>query len=407
MNSQCGDASASRGGHRKVVKSESVCGHPTIEACTCGGCRKVLGNSSQSLQCDRCSKWLCLQCIGLDQSSYRILNRNQKLSEVLMFLCPSCKITLSLFTSIPSDSSASTPVSSISTSVSSVSTSVSSISTSVSSPSTSIASPSTSIAFPSTSIASTSAYVFSAAPVSSTSVSPVSASPGMSVSSHEMLSVSLDEKVRKLEVCLDEMKERYLKCINESSFEMKKVVCESLEHESEARKDRERRKHNVMVFGLEESTPPNRGKDRENVFEILKVLQTPIGVRRLYRIGKPLDGRVRPLLVELDGRWERDLLLSRVKRLACFPLFRRVFVRSDMPVENRKSFKGARAVPALSASCAPVSSLSGSRSPLVSVSSAPPSSSALPHRLSCSVASAVLSAPVMSSLGNASVVSSL
>ena len=334
MKSQCRDASASRGGHRKVVSKVQVCDHPTpgSSVCPCGGCSSELGSSSECLQCDHCQKWFCLSCIDLDQSSYRILIRNPKLSAVLAFLCVDCKNVL-----LPCNASTSA----------------------------SLSAPSISVAV-------------------------------KSECSRDLESDSLHEKVRNLEMSLTEMKEGYMKCLNESSSVVKTAVVECLDRESFVRRDREKRKRNVLVFGLEENSPTSNQKDRENVVEIFKILEAPIGAFRVYRIGKPLDGRVRPLLVELGGVWERNLLLSRTRRLACFVRFRNVFLRADLPVEKRLSFRRARALVPVSASVLslpPAAAVSGSAllsapafsAPHVPVSSRSVLSSCVPSALSSSV----------------------
>ena len=329
MKTQCRDASASRGGHRKVVSRDQVCDHPTpgSSVCPCGGCSSELGSSSECLQCDHCQKWFCLSCIDLDRSSYRILIRNPKLSAVLAFLCVDCKNVL-----LPCN-----------------------------------ASTSASLSAPSISVAE------------------------KSECSRELESDSLHEKMRKLEISLSEMKEGYMKCLNESSSVVKTAVVECLDRESFVRRDREKRKRNVVVFGLEENSPPSIQKDRENVIEIFKILEAPIGAFRVYRIGKPLDGRIRPLLVELGGVWERNLLLSRTKRLACFARFRNVFLRADLPVEKRLSFCRARALAPVSSSVVPLPSaapVSGSGLFSASVASLPPAAAVS--------GSALLSAPLFS-----------
>ena len=90
-----------------------------------------------------------------------------------------------------------------------------------------------------------------------------------------------------------------------------------------------------MVFGMRESSPPSRENDRKSVGKMFGALEVPVRNFRVFRIGKPVPGKDRPLLVDVNGVWERNLLLARASRLSVLNEFKCVFVRPDLPPENR------------------------------------------------------------------------
>ena len=92
-------------------------------------------------------------------------------------------------------------------------------------------------------------------------------------------------------------------------------------------RQRERRKCNVVAFGLPEG---GRDGDRVKWFDLLRFCGVSVSVARTFRIGRYVKGNPpRPLLVQLGSVGDKYLLLSNVKKLRDSP-FSRVFVRADL-----------------------------------------------------------------------------
>ena len=284
--------SAGHVGHNAV---DQVCVHPSLGsngACPCGGCRRELGKNSDSLQCEKCLNWFCLPCTNLKKCSYLLLNKHPNISEIFPFLCISCKRILGIISTTPSSS------------------------------------------------------CLNSSPLLPESP-PLPTPPA---------DFSLSEKIKSLESSLEDLKKSLSKILEDSGSSARKSVSDSVAKEFSLRRDRERRRKNVLVFGVQENVPPSREKDRENVFEIFRNLEVPVRTFRAFRIGKPVEGKGRPLLVELGGVWERNLLLGRAPRLSCLRGFERIFVRPDLPLENRRSSWRVSA-PSLAFSAPPLSSV--------------------------------------------------
>ena len=129
-----------------------------------------------------------------------------------------------------------------------------------------------------------------------------------------------------------------------------------------------------MIFGMRESSPPSRENDKKSVVKIFGALEVPVRNFRVFRIGKPVPGKDRPLLVDVNGVWERNLLLARASRLSVMNEFKCVFVRPDLPPENR----GRRPQGCMRSVLPPVSSLDSSPRCAMPPCSAVPSLLSLP-----------------------------
>ena len=140
--------------------------------------------------------------------------------------------------------------------------------------------------------------------------------------------------MEKLEKSLSELRDELSSKLLDVS-RVKESVSQSVDEEISLRRERARRRKNVMVFGLRESSPPSRENDRKSVGKMFGALEVPVRNFRVFRIGKPVPGKDRPLLVDVNGVWERNLLLARASRLSVLNEFKCVFVRPDLPPENR------------------------------------------------------------------------
>ena len=153
--------------------------------------------------------------------------------------------------------------------------------------------------------------------------------------------------------------------------DVQRVVSRELEIKVEELRQREKRKRNVIVFGLREETGTAfqiRKADVDMMNEMFRYLKVgPMRIDGMSRVGRR-SASFRPLLVSLGSVHERHVLLSRTRWLSESELWCAVFVRADMSPSVRK-----RAVCLRSGPAAPsASAVSGSAA--VSVSSFCPGS---------------------------------
>jgi len=93
------------------------------------------------------------------------------------------------------------------------------------------------------------------------------------------------------------------------------------------------RSANVVVFGIKESSDMSVWRqDVANAF--LHVLGHEVGISDMFRIGKFVSGRIRPIIVRLQSAWDRRLLLSSAFKLKSYD--EKVFVVPDEPLQVRR-----------------------------------------------------------------------
>jgi hypothetical protein len=128
-------------------------------------------------------------------------------------------------------------------------------------------------------------------------------------------------------------------------------------------REREKRKKNLVIFGLEEGKRNDKHKI-EKIFFRIGVLS--FNIERCFRIGKKLDGtKPRPLLVQMGNAVQKSMVLKRAPALSHTPGVQHLFVRADMDRESRERWRSVRSSNSPSAALGSVSSKSES----VSVSS--------------------------------------
>ena len=109
---------------------------------------------------------------------------------------------------------------------------------------------------------------------------------------------------------------------------------------------RQRRMNNVMIFGLPESTEAladRRRFDEANIQELFSEVGAvgicPINFRR---IGKIVEGRCRPLRVEMSATANADRVIRSGRKLRNSSRFRRVFVSKDLTKSQQEEVRNLR-----------------------------------------------------------------
>ena len=112
--------------------------------------------------------------------------------------------------------------------------------------------------------------------------------------------------------------------------------------------ERERRKRNVVIYSMQESTNPEakeRYKQDEEactkIFsDILEVQQ--IKILQVVRLGKKNSDRMRPLLVKLETESQKMDILRNAKKLRMSEEHRRVYINKDLTETERMSDRKLR-----------------------------------------------------------------
>ena len=104
-----------------------------------------------------------------------------------------------------------------------------------------------------------------------------------------------------------------------------------------------RRRCNVVIHGIEENSDDGGTIDDEGVEEIMKALHCPPrSVEEVIRIGRRVDGKVRPLRIKLRLLEAKTEVLKRAKLLKENENFKRVFIQLDLTLNQQKVDKVLR-----------------------------------------------------------------
>ena len=111
--------------------------------------------------------------------------------------------------------------------------------------------------------------------------------------------------------------------------------------------DKEKRKNNVVVFNLPESTcQTNSDRMKEDVNSFIQMvredLHLSVSVSKCFRVGKRVDTRPRLLIVSLESEWDKWDVLRQAPLLKYANRSPRVFINPDLSVHERVEAKRLR-----------------------------------------------------------------
>ncbi|CAK1579726.1 unnamed protein product [Parnassius mnemosyne] len=139
----------------------------------------------------------------------------------------------------------------------------------------------------------------------------------------ELLLQKLDEKLEKqvenithsVTRSVMEALDEKMRSITEENEYIKKKVSE-LEHKLKGA-DRERRKINLVFFGVEE-----KGKSEGELVNYIKEIIEEMGVHmvsqeisNVFRVGKQTEDKNRPVVVSITTQWKKHLILKNMPNL--------------------------------------------------------------------------------------------
>ena len=169
----------------------------------------------------------------------------------------------------------------------------------------------------------------------------------MSKMEAESVTAALERKVMAGKIENLESKSRQ---VNENVQKMEGEVAAGMEKAKEEVKDemkeemekREKKKSNIVVYGLKESEEEDGKKRQEEDMKTIKEMATVIDVeikgevKGSYRAGKKEGDRPRPLVVTLDDDETREGFLANARRMAGKDTWKKVFVGQDLTWRQRE-----------------------------------------------------------------------
>ncbi|KAI8520956.1 hypothetical protein Bbelb_007100 [Branchiostoma belcheri] len=124
------------------------------------------------------------------------------------------------------------------------------------------------------------------------------------------------------------------------------ILKEALVEQKKVEDEQEKRKHNLIIYNVEEADQSDTRKkqDREFVESLLKVhLEVDVKVKEMYRLGRKPDTnqkRGRPLKITLENKEDRSIILNRLSKLKnAEDKIRRISVTADLSKDEREKIK--------------------------------------------------------------------
>ena len=173
----------------------------------------------------------------------------------------------------------------------------------------------------------------------------------MSVIEQQLTTAMLERKCMTAKIEHLESKDKQ---VNENLQKMEGEVASGMEKAKEEvkgemrdeLKEREDKKENIVIYGLNESAEPDGRKRKDEDDVAVKNLAAEIGVqfngeiRTSYRAGPKSDGgRPRPLIVTIEDEETREGILTNARRLYGKDLWKRVFVSHDLTWRQREEIR--------------------------------------------------------------------
>lgn len=168
-----------------------------------------------------------------------------------------------------------------------------------------------------------------------------------------------DSRMKHLEDRMDKVEEANREEIKKGLNEIKSDVLQNLKADIDTLvdnrhrelEDRKRRELNVTVFNLPEHNNPsgleNKRQDEEDVTRICESIDVEeLQIVTMYRLGRKMDSKTRPLKVILNNKAQRKLILNNAKLIErkAAPEYKRVIITKDLtPTQREERRKLVRA----------------------------------------------------------------
>ena len=145
-----------------------------------------------------------------------------------------------------------------------------------------------------------------------------------------------EERLPETRECEDKRKERRQHYIETETKE--EIIKETIKLENERRQ----RLENVMIFGAEErmEEEPDRREEADMIYcrkLINEGVQVDVNIRKVIRIGKRQENKKRPILVKLNNKIDRYLIMKNARNLANKQMqYKGISIAPDLSKDERE-----------------------------------------------------------------------
>lgn len=131
------------------------------------------------------------------------------------------------------------------------------------------------------------------------------------------------------------------KNFNESTIE--NAIRDSINNELVQDSQRTKREKNIIIHGIAENKGTEEEKedfDKEFIASFLRIIGAYVNPAHITRLGKPSEGKIRPVKLVMNTREDKVLIMSRLINLKnADDQYRRVSVKDDYTLEERELIK--------------------------------------------------------------------
>lgn len=168
---------------------------------------------------------------------------------------------------------------------------------------------------------------------------------------HDSRMKHLEDRLDKVEVNREEIKKGLNEIKTDVLQDLKVDIDTLVDKRHRELEDRKRRELNITVFNLLEHNNPsgleNKRQDEEDITRICASLDVEeLQIVTMYRLGRKMDSKTRPLKVILNNKAQRKLILNNAKFIErkAAPEYKRVIITKDLtPTQREERRKLVRA----------------------------------------------------------------
>lgn len=284
----------------------------------CIKCSKDLSDGCKSMECDLCHQWVCIQCLEIPETVFDTLQTNPTLVQTLMVSCKECKSTIPTLKSInqkidDNRTSSEDRLDKIGDKLQQMESNIRKT-------------------------------------IKDSVKSEVKKQVESAIKDKcEELDTKMDYRLAKIEKRMDTLEKSKNSESGKSvdAKELNNKIEEAVQRVTEETREIEKRKLNIMIFKLKESTNPDLQErikyDTEHFLKVAKLItkikKKHMTVKDARRIGKQGENP-RPLRVTLEDRNLRHRILNEPRtELEKFDLYKNVILAPDRTPGQRKRYK--------------------------------------------------------------------
>lgn len=126
--------------------------------------------------------------------------------------------------------------------------------------------------------------------------------------------------------------------ISNTRQNMRQIICSVRNEEKEEEREREVRAKNIIVYGVNESEG-GIDEDRAFIADLAEAIGIDVTIKDIFRLGKKVEGKARPLKVTVNSKAERQKVLDSMYNIKGNDKFKNIRVTKDHTLAERNEIR--------------------------------------------------------------------